>query len=221
MNGSIGVFKDVQNDALLVSFEGVGVVEVKRQTWIKRNHAGVAIGSVSQFPVIPSYAITCHKSQGLTLPAAVIHCSKEYVPGLVYVAVSRVKSPDCTQILNFNSNQLLPPSHDVIELCSTTNTKEPAADVTCCSQQECLDDKCFNVTDCFCEYEDESDDQLYVPINMFDGSVLSSFEEIDNPEVSVAMELIEVYEHLEDDNSNLALPSPECVKKLKEHLVTL
>ena len=31
-NGSIGVFKDVQNDALLLSFEGVGVVEVKRET---------------------------------------------------------------------------------------------------------------------------------------------------------------------------------------------
>ena len=60
-NGSIGVFKDVQNDALLVSFEGVGVVEVKRETWIKSNHAGVAVGSVSQFPVIPSYAITSHK----------------------------------------------------------------------------------------------------------------------------------------------------------------
>ena len=60
-NGSIGVFKDVQNDALLVSFEGVGVVEVKRETWIKINHAGVAVGSVSQFPVIPSHAITSHK----------------------------------------------------------------------------------------------------------------------------------------------------------------
>jgi hypothetical protein len=94
-NGSIGVFEKVTNEALLVSFEGVGVVEVKRETWVKRDHAGVAVGSVRQFPLIPAYAVTCHKSQGLTLPAAVIHCSNEYVPGLIYVAVSRVKSIDC------------------------------------------------------------------------------------------------------------------------------
>ena len=220
-NGSIGVFKDVQNDALLVSLEGVGVVEVKRETWIKSNHAGVAVGSVSQFPVIPSYAITCHKSQGLTLPAAVIHCSKEYVPGLIYVAVSRVKSPDCIQMLNFNANQLLSPGHDVVELCSTKNTKEPSADLTCCCQQECLDDKCFSVADRFCENEHEIDDQLHFPINMFDGPVSSFFEEIDNPEVPVAVELIEIYEHLDEDDSNNSLPASECVKKLKGHLVTL
>ena len=67
-NGSIGVlkdvrngvFKDVRNDALLVSFEGV--VEVKRETWIKHNHAGIAMGSVSQFPLIPpAYAVTSRK----------------------------------------------------------------------------------------------------------------------------------------------------------------
>ena len=60
-NGSIGIFKDVKNDVLLVSFEGVGVVEITCETWIKRNHAGVSIGSVCQFPIIPAYAMTCHK----------------------------------------------------------------------------------------------------------------------------------------------------------------
>ena len=217
-NGSIGVFKDVQNDALIVSFEGVGDVEITRETWIKRNHAGVAIGSVCQFPAILTYAVTCHKSQGLTLSAAVIHCSKEYVPGLIYVAVSRVKSPYHIQVLNFNENQLLPPSRDVIELCSTNNINNPSDDLTCCSQQECLDDKCFTVTDRFCDYEDDIDDQLYFPSNIFDGPVLSSFEDDDTP---VALELIEIYEHLVNDSSSYALPSPECVKKLKEHLVTL
>ena len=217
-NGSIGVFKEVRNESLLVSFEGVVVVEVKRETWIKRNHAGVAIGSICQFPLIPAYAVTCHKSQGLTLPAAVIHCSNEYVPGLIYVAVSRVKSPDCIQVLNFSATQLLPPSNDVIHLCSTNNIKEPCVDLTCCSQQEIVDEKCFTVTDRFCEYEDDDDDNLYFPINMFDGPVSSCFEESDNPDTPVPMELIEIYEHLDDDDANNALPSSECVKKLKEYI---
>ena len=105
-NGSIGIFKVVKNDALCVSFDDTGVVEIKRETWIKRNHSGTRVGSVSQFPVIPAYAVTCHISLGLTIPAAVIHCSWEYVPGLIYVAVSRVKSPECIQVLNFHASQL-------------------------------------------------------------------------------------------------------------------
>ena len=49
------------------------------------------MGTRTQFPVVLFYASTCHKSQGLTLPSAVIHCSKEFVSGLMYVAVSRVR----------------------------------------------------------------------------------------------------------------------------------
>jgi hypothetical protein len=54
---------------------------------------------------------------------------------------------------------------------------------------------------------------------MFDGLVSSCFEESDNPDKQVPVELIEIYEHLDDVNSNNALPSPECVRKLKEFLV--
>lgn len=106
----------------------------------------------------------------------------------------------------------------MIQLCSTNNTKKPSADLTCCSQQECLDEKCFAVIDRFCEYEDDIDDHLYFPINMCDGPVSSCFEESDNPDNPVPVELIEIYEHLDDDDSNNALPSPECVKKLKEYI---
>ncbi len=62
-NGTIGSFKDVQDDALLISFEDIGIVKIKHETWIKRNHAGRTIGSVSKFPVIPAYAlhVTNHK----------------------------------------------------------------------------------------------------------------------------------------------------------------
>ena len=116
--------------------------------------------------------------------------------------------------LNFNENPLLPPGHDVIEFCSTDNINDPSDDLNCCSQQEWFDDKCFTVTDRFCNYEDDIDDQLYFPSNMFDGPVLSSFD------TSVALELIEIYKHLVNDSSSYALPSTECVKKLKEHLVT-
>ena len=58
-------------------------------TWSKRNRTGQVIGTRTQFLIVLFYASTCHKVQGLTLPGAVVHCTKEFVPGLIYVAAGR------------------------------------------------------------------------------------------------------------------------------------
>jgi hypothetical protein len=49
--------------------------------------------SRTQFPVTIAYAITIHKAQGMTLQRAVLNVTdRDFVPGLSYVAVSRVKA---------------------------------------------------------------------------------------------------------------------------------
>ena len=97
-NGTVGVFNGVRGDSLLVSFEGVGEEAIGKETWVKRAQNCQKVGIVTQFPLVLAYAVTCHKSQGLTLPSAKVHCSREYVSGLVYVAILRVKSPDHIQV---------------------------------------------------------------------------------------------------------------------------
>lgn len=71
-NGSMGTFKKVVDDKLLIEFEKVGTVLIERATWNQRNRQGEIIESVTQLPVILAYAVTCDKSQGLELPAVVL-----------------------------------------------------------------------------------------------------------------------------------------------------
>ena len=89
-NSSKGVFLDCSGEGLKVFFPQVGSVEIERHSWFKTNKQENVVGSICQYPLVLAYAATCHKAQGLTLPAPVVH---EFVSGLTYVALSRVKDP--------------------------------------------------------------------------------------------------------------------------------
>ena len=188
-----------------------------------RDRNGIEIGSVIQFPIIPAYAITCHKSQGLTLSAVVLHCSREYVPGLIYVGISRVKSPDHIQVLNFNASQLLKPGSDVIthSTSSSNDACSTMEDLSCCCHQILHIEQSCDVHDRLTLFEHEVnkiDDSYHFPANTSDEEVAKSFED---DTILTSCELAEVYERLKENKSNLAMPSEQNINALKEHLLDL
>lgn len=200
-NGSKGVFLECVGDKLKVRFQDVGSVEIERQSWYKRDRKGNIVGSIYQFPLVLAYAVTCHKSQGLTLQAAVVHCSSEFVPGLTYVALSRVKDPSHLQVLNFNSQYLLPPNPRVLKECST-DLGNLYDDLHCCRNKN-LSTNFFTVQDRYSLEERDGDETFTFPSEVCDDPVASYYEQGDE---EIATDIVQVYNELAKPDSELSSP---------------
>ena len=92
-NGSLGKVIDFESgtDYPVVEFNSGKVVTMMPETWELRD-GDKKRASISQIPLRLAWAITVHKSQGMTLDAARIDLRKAFVEGMGYVALSRVKN---------------------------------------------------------------------------------------------------------------------------------
>lgn len=103
VNGSTGTVVDFDpvTDYPVVEFMNGKTVTMAPDTWELRD-GNKKRASISQVPLRLAWAITVHKSQGMTLDAACIDLRKAFVPGMGYVALSRVKNLDNLYLKGIN-----------------------------------------------------------------------------------------------------------------------
>lgn len=103
-NGKMGVVKSLSKDEIYVLFPDENyTIEVEKYEWtnirynVNDNTKEVeeeVIGTFVHYPIKLAWAITVHKSQGLTFDKAILDVGDVFQPGQAYVALSRLRSMD-------------------------------------------------------------------------------------------------------------------------------
>jgi len=104
VNGTTGIvqsFSPIDNMPIVRTNDG-RKIKLEPEDWSLENDSGKVTATVSQVPLRLAWAITIHKSQGMTLDAAEIDLSKTFETGQGYVALSRIKNIEGLRLMGLN-----------------------------------------------------------------------------------------------------------------------
>ncbi|NOZ34779.1 MAG: AAA family ATPase [Chlorobi bacterium] len=134
-NGKIGIITSFDDDSITVKCETDDEeIDVGKETWesirynINKETKAIEedfIGSFTQFPLRLAWAITIHKSQGLTFEKAVIDASSAFAHGQTYVALSRCKTLEGLVLSSKISESAIICDTEVINFNKETENNQP------------------------------------------------------------------------------------------------
>lgn len=101
VNGTLGIVKNIYGDVVRVITQEGKLISVEKSAWTLYKYEydeknkiikPYPVGSFTQYPIKLAWAVTIHKSQGLTFDKVIIDAHRAFASGQVYVALSRCRS---------------------------------------------------------------------------------------------------------------------------------
>lgn len=157
-NGKIGrvvkcdnerVWVECQPDSMDSSNGEEKIIEVVAQEWTNAKYttnqktgeiSEEIVGKFIQLPLKTAWAITIHKSQGLTFDRAIIHADRAFSPGQVYVALSRCRTLDGLVLSAKIPTSVIMVDPEVVKFNRVAEANQPTAETLINDQRLCIEE---------------------------------------------------------------------------------
>lgn len=106
VNGTLGIVETLGEERIIVRTSTGVTIDVGLASWHIAEEGDIK-AEIAQYPLRLAWAITVHKSQGMSLDAALVDLRQSFEPGMGYVALSRVRSSSGLSLAGFNDIALL------------------------------------------------------------------------------------------------------------------
>lgn len=133
-NGKLAKVTELSDDEVTVEMKDDGQsFNLRKEVWENKRYIVNAetkeldedvIGTFSHFPIKLAWAVTVHKSQGLTFDKAIIDVGQAFAPGQVYVALSRLRSLDGLILRSRIQSDLIHSDHQVVKFSQSSHQQQ-------------------------------------------------------------------------------------------------
>lgn len=134
-NGKMAKVKSIdEGDIVVTMVDATMDYQLKREVWENKKYVvnedtkelvEEVIGTFEQYPVKLAWAVTVHKSQGLSFDKAIVDVGQAFAPGQVYVALSRLRGLEGLTLLTRIQAEVINSDPGVVEYTQSVQSQEP------------------------------------------------------------------------------------------------